>query len=52
MVAVVLYLSQPTTASGTARMARLTSALIDPLLEVVPSAITGGAIAAVLARLK
>ena len=29
MVAVVLYLSQPTTASGTARMARLTSALID-----------------------
>ena len=37
---------------GISNVLNLTSALIDPLLEVVPSAITGGAIAAVLARLK
>ena len=37
---------------GISNVLNLTSALIDPLLEVVPSAVTGGAIAAVLGKLK
>jgi hypothetical protein len=37
---------------GISNVLNLTSALIDPLLEVVPSAVTGGAVAAVLGRLK
>jgi hypothetical protein len=37
---------------GTSNVLDLTSALIDPLLEVVPSAVTGGAIAAVLGKLR
>jgi hypothetical protein len=37
---------------GISNVLNLTSALIDPLLEVVPSAVTGGAIAAVLRKLK
>lgn len=37
---------------GLSNVLNLTSALIDPLLEVVPSAVAGGAVAAVLGRLK
>lgn len=37
---------------GISTVLNLTSALIDPLLEVVPSAIAGGVIAAVLRKLK
>lgn len=37
---------------GMSNVLNLTSALVDPLLEVVPSAITGGAIAVVLRKLR
>ena len=37
---------------GMSNVLNLTSALIDPLLEVVPSAITGGVIAVVLRKLR
>ena len=37
---------------GISNVLNVTSALIDPLLEVVPSAVAGGAIAVVLGRLK
>ena len=37
---------------GISNALSLTSALIDPLLEVVPSAVIGGAIAAVLGKLE
>jgi hypothetical protein len=37
---------------GTSNVLDLRSALIDPLLEVVPSAVAGGAIAAVLGKAK
>jgi hypothetical protein len=37
---------------GISNVLNLTSALIDPLLEVVPSAVTGGAIAALLRNRK
>jgi len=37
---------------GISNVLNLTSALIDPLLEVVPSAVTGGAIAVVLRTVK
>jgi hypothetical protein len=37
---------------GISNVLNLTSVLIDPLLELVPSAITGGVIALVLARIR
>lgn len=37
---------------GISNVLNLTSALIDPLLEVVPSAITGGVIAVVLRKIR
>lgn len=37
---------------GISNVLNLTSALVDPLLEVVPSALTGGAIAVVLRRVR
>lgn len=37
---------------GISNVLNLTSALIDPLLEVVPSAVTGGAIAVVVRKVR
>jgi hypothetical protein len=37
---------------GISNVLNLTSALVDPLIEVVPSAVAGGAIAAVLGKFK
>lgn len=37
---------------GISNVLNLTSALIDPLLEIMPSAVTGGVIAVVLRKVQ